>query len=122
MKLIRTTLIVLLLASCDKVDRYELPGRYVFTHWNRDTIDVKQDGTYRHYTFAHGHKLSNTGTWKLNSNGSEVTFENFSFLTDNMPPGLWISRIRIDEEEIHLMYASDINAYFKKMEKLDSLR
>jgi len=116
MKLLRATLIVFLFASCgDKVDRDKLPGRYVFTHWNRDTIDVRNNGTYRHYTFAHGKTLENAGTWKLNSAGSEIQFEDFSFLTDSMPSGNWFSRLRVDGEEIHLMYADDINAYYQKI-------
>jgi hypothetical protein len=91
MKLLRATLIIFLFTSCggDKVDRNKLPGRYVFTHSKHDTIDIKNDGTYRHYTFAYGQTLENTGTWKLNSNGNEITFEDFSFLTDSMPSGLW---------------------------------
>jgi|JI10StandDraft_1071094.scaffolds.fasta_scaffold533609_2 hypothetical protein len=123
MRLLRTTIIIFLFASCgDKVDRDKLPGRYVFTHWDRDTIDVRNDGTYRHYTFAYGKTLENSGTWKLNSIGNEIQFEDFSFLTDSMPSGNWFSRLRVDGEEIHLMYADDINAYYNKVIELDSVK
>ncbi|MEZ4945408.1 MAG: hypothetical protein R2804_07780 [Cyclobacteriaceae bacterium] len=122
MKILLTTMLIFLLTSCgENVAKEDLPGQYVFTHWGRDTIDIKSDGTYRHYTFASGRQLENTGTWKLNSIGDEVLFENFSFLTDTMQTGNWYSRLRVDGEEIHLMYASDINAYYRKSSNVDSL-
>lgn len=123
MRLLTITFIVFLLTSCgDKVERERLPGRYVFTHWTKDTIDVKNNGTYRHFTFSDGKRLENSGTWKLNSNGNEIQFEDFSFLTDGMSSGNWFSRLRVDGEEIHLMYADDINAYYNKVSELDSLK
>lgn len=116
-------LVIFLVSSCgDKVERERLPGRYVFTHWTKDTIDIRMDGTYRHFTFINGKKLENSGTWKLNSIGNEIQFEDFSFLTDSLPSGNWFSRIRVDGKEIHLMYAADINAYYNKVGQLDSLK
>src|SRR6188472_711241 len=109
MRLLTTILIVLLLSSCGdnggKVEKENLPGRYVFTHWGKDTIDIMDDGTYKHFTFNDGKRLENTGTWKLRASQDEILFEDFSFLTDGMPPGNWYSRLRVDGEEIHLMYA-----------------
>lgn len=121
MKLLLMPLIIFLCTSCvDKVEKEDLPGQYVFTHWGRDTIDIKGDGTYRHYNLVSGQQFENTGTWKLNSNGNEIQFENFSFL-DDKPTGNWFTRLRVEESEIQLMYASDINAYYRKVGSLDSL-
>lgn len=123
MRLLTFVLFIFLLSSCgDKVEREKLPGRYVFSHWLKDTIDVNNDGRYIHFTFIDGKKLENSGTWQLNSIGNEIQFENFSFLTDGMPSGRWSSRLRVDGDEIHLMYADDINAYYKKVTGIDSLK
>jgi len=124
MRLLTSILIVFLFSSCgDKVEREKLPGRYVFTHWTKDTIDIRENGTYRHFTFHEDQKLENSGTWKLNSFGNEITLENFSVLTNpSLPSGSWISTLRVDGDEIHLMYADDINAYYKKIEELDSAK
>lgn len=123
MRQLTIILIISLLSSCgDKVERERLPGRYVFTHWTKDTIDIMTDGTYRHFTFRNGKSFENSGTWKLNSIGNEIQFEDFSFLTDSMPSGNWFSRLRTDGQEIHLMYADDINAYYNKVYELDSLK
>ena len=122
MKILLNTLIFLLLTSCgDRVEKENLPGRYIFTHWGQDTIDIKGDGTYRHYTFFSGKQLENIGTWNLNSNGTEIQFVEFSFLPDYMPTGNWYSRLRVDRDQVHLMYASDINAYYRKIDNVDSL-
>jgi len=123
MRLSTIILIIFLLSSCgDKVERERLPGRYAFTHWTKDTIDINDNGTYRHFTFRNGRRFENSGTWKLNSIGTEIQFENFSFLTDSMASGNWFSRLRTDGQEIHLMYADDINAYYSKVSELDSLK
>ena len=118
-------LVVSLLPSCgfkvDEVEREKLPGRYVFTHWSKDTIEIRADGTYNHFTFINGKKLENQGVWTLRASQDEIQFKEFSFLTDNLPPGNWFSRLRVEGEEIHLMYACDINAYYKKVSELDSV-
>lgn len=124
MRLLKATIIIFLFTSCgyDWVDKHKLPGRYVFTHWDRDTIDVRSDGTYRHYTFKSGRTFENTGTWKLNSTETEIDFENFSFQYKKRSAGVWISKLRGDGEEIHLMYAKELNAYYNKVSELDSLK
>jgi hypothetical protein len=123
MKIVLTTFILFLLLSCvDTVKTEDLHGQYVFTHWGGDTIDIRADGTCRHYNLIDGKQLENNGTWKLNTIGTEIKFEQFSFLTDSMPAGNWYSRLRLDGDEIHLMFASDINAYYKKIKSNDSLR
>lgn len=124
MRLLLAILIVSLFTSCgckvDKVGTEKLPGRYVFTHWGKDTIEIRDDGTYKHFTFIDGKKLENRGAWTLRATQEEIRFEDFSFLTDNHPPGNWFSRLRVEGEEIHLMYACDINAYYKRVSALDS--
>ncbi|GAA0894081.1 hypothetical protein GCM10009122_37610 [Fulvivirga kasyanovii] len=80
-----------------------------------------ENGTYQHYTVINNTKLKNSGTWKLMETQEEILFENFSFLTDENPPGNWFSRLRLEEEEIQLIYACDINAYYKRIGGLDSL-
>lgn len=123
MKLLVVILMISLFYSCgckvDKVEKVKLPGRYVFTHWNKDTIEIRDNGTYRHFIMLDGKKLENTGTWKLRITRDEILFEDFSFLTDGGPPGNWSPRLRLNGDEIHLMYACDINAYYKRIGDLD---
>ena len=102
--------------SCgDVVDKERLPGRYLFSHWGKDTLDLKTDGTYYYRVYVDNKRLEHTGTWKLNSLGNEITFEDFTFLTEGTK-GNWQSKLRTNDDEIHLMYASDENIYFKKIE------
>lgn len=122
MRLLIIALFVGFLSSCgDKVEREMLPGRYVFTHWTKDTIDIKYDGTYEHFIFADGKRIVNSGTWKLNSTGNEIKFENFSDHS-RRSNGNWFARLRVKGQEIHLMYADDINAYYNRVDEIDSLK
>lgn len=121
------------LISCeffgDRVDKEKLPGRYVFQIWDKDTLDVYPNGTYSYYKWWHGRKLQNAGTWTYNSTMGEVNFDNFSFLTDSisiadstfLPRGLWITKIKTDDDELRFVYASDIyKGYFLKVDSVDN--
>ncbi len=118
----RSTLFVILLVltSCvrqyDKVPRERIIGRYV---WNEDqagALDVNDDGTYRYWMYEDTAKLENFGTWELDSVSNAVAFDNFSFLTDDLPRGVWVSELRSQNNEVQLMYADDSNTYLKKVE------
>jgi hypothetical protein len=109
----------------DKVDKEELPGRYVFQIDNNDTLNVYTDGTYSFYKTSSGRKLQNSGRWTYNSNVGEMNFNNFSFLTHSIsigdstffPRGSWITRVEKDDDEIRFIYASDVyNGYFLKID------
>ena len=126
-------LILATLISCDffgdRVDKEELPGRYVFQIWGKDTLDVYSNGTYTYYKWWDGRKLQNSGTWTYNSSRGAVDFDNFSFLTDSisfadstfLPRGRWTTRIKTEDDEIHFVYASDIyKGYFLKVDSVDS--
>ncbi len=118
MKIFLGIIVIVFFFSCgNRVEKEELPGRYVFSHWGKDTLDLRSDGTYHHHTFQDSQLLENRGTWILNNNGTEITFANFSSLTDGTGPGNWISRLRVQGGKVHLMYASDINAYYIKTEQ-----
>jgi hypothetical protein len=58
-----------------------------------------------------------------------VDFDNFSFLTDSisiadstfLPRGRWITRIKIKDDEIRFVYASDVyKGYFLKVDSVDN--
>ena len=83
MKLICVILIILTIISCNtRVEKEKLPGVYIFSDLRGDTLKLKSDGTFYHHTLKEGKIFKNSGTWKLNSLGNEIIFENFSFLTD----------------------------------------
>ncbi|MBI1768933.1 MAG: hypothetical protein HY015_09700 [Bacteroidetes bacterium] len=115
--IVRTTIILLLFASCgDRIEREKLIGRYVWNDGRIDTLELRADGTYEYWTFKPGRKLANSGTWKFNSVLNEVEFEDFRFLTDNIPDGNWFSRVRSRNNEVHLIYAIDGDIYLKQIE------
>lgn len=123
------TLIAILwttLVSCiysdngDIISKKRLTGRYVYQANNLDTIDVLSDGTYANYTWWDGKKLTNTGTWKHDSLGGRMIFEDFSFLLDSMGRGFWNTRIKIENNEIRFIYATDIyKGYFLRTDSVD---
>jgi hypothetical protein len=121
---IKTALIIVLLTSCgvDKVDKNKIAGRYIFTPWDSDTIDINSDGTYRHYMVTNRKRIVNSGTWTLNSLETEVHFKDFSFNSDSISSGNWFSRLRLQGEEIRLMYADEVPAYYYKISEFDSLK
>ena len=119
---------LMILASCeffgDRVDKEKLAGRYVFQIDKEDTLDIYANGTYSYYRWWNGRKLQNSGAWVYNPGMGEVSFKNFSFLTDSLSlgdstflsKGNWITRIRRENEEIRFVYASDVyNGYFLKV-------
>ena len=76
-----------------------------------DTLEILPNNTYRH---IFNNKV-NCSTWKLNSTGNEVAFENFTFNPDN-GHGVWYSRIILTNNEIHLNVNSDLSdGYFNKI-------
>ena len=76
-----------------------------------DTLELLPDHTFRHYF----NNKTNSGTWKLNSTGNEVAFDNFKFNSDN-GRGVWYSRIILTNGEIHLNVNSDkSDGYFNKI-------
>ena len=117
MKLIYILSIVAILSSCsDRVERGKLFGQYIFNDWSRDTIFMHSNGTYDHFGIKNGQRIKNSGEWKLNEMGNEVRFNNFSFGTGSQSKGLWISKIRTEGNEVHLMYAAEENYYYNKID------
>jgi len=112
----------------DFVNKDRLTGRYVYQSNNQDTIDINSDGTYTNYTWWHGRKLENSGTWIYDSLNGRVDFDNFSFLLDTMeigdstflPRGHWNTRIRAEDKELRFIYATDIyKGYFLQVDTVD---
>ena len=108
--------IIFLFPSCyDNIDRNRLAGQYVFSDLAVDTLELKLNGTYLYHTISEGKTLENIGKWKLNLQGNEILFENFSFLTDELPKGNWYSKVKLEGDTIHLIYASEGKKYYKKI-------
>jgi hypothetical protein len=115
----------------DVVDKERLTGRYVYQANNQDTIDVNSNGTYTNYTWWHGRKLQNSGTWIYDSLNGRIDFDNFSFLLDTMnigdstflPRGHWNTKIESEEREVRLIYTTDISkGYFLNIDSIDSIK
>jgi hypothetical protein len=108
-------ILLLLLACGDRVEREELIGIYTCSEGGTDILELNDDGTYRYKINVLGREMENSATWKLTV-FNEVQFEDFTFLRDpSLPKGNWFSRLRSQDNEIHLMYASDSNIYFTKV-------
>ena len=113
--------VFILNTSCSQSPPSEaLIGKYSFSNPNvHDSLFVNRDHTYKYVFYAtNGQIFESSGTWKYDSIGGEITFEDFSFFNDegaNLPPGYWHSKVRVtDKGEIHLMYSSENNIYFSK--------
>jgi hypothetical protein len=117
MKVLLGLLILAALASCqDSLQKKDLIGFYVFSTWNRDTLELHENGTYSHYMLDSGKRIIDSGSWTLNEAKTEVKFENFSFsLLEKESTGSWFSKLRINDDAIHLMYASEENIYYEKI-------
>lgn len=96
--------------------REKIPGQYVWNEGEAGTLDVNADGTYHYWISETTPRLENYGTWELDTVSNAIIFEDFRFLTDGLPGGRWRSRLRSEDNEVHLMYARDSNIYLKKIE------
>jgi hypothetical protein len=107
----------LLLGCSDKLNDNLLVGLYQFKTNKNDLIILNPNHTYVHKLIAaDGQVFECTGNWEFDSSGNEVTFNDFSFFEgDNLPPGIWLSRVRVsNDNQIILMYSSENDLYYKK--------
>lgn len=113
MKLFLLSILTLILfSSCSqKVDKEQLVGKYV-SNTHPDIIELKSDFTYLHSLKGKDTTYLDSGTWKLDESGNNIIFKNFTFF-DDIPPGNWYSKIKIDDG-IKLMYSSEDNVFYKK--------
>lgn len=116
MILFRTPLIILLLTSCGAgFEKEKLIGQYAWSDGRMDTLEIRADGTYEYWYFKPGRKIAHSGTWKFNSTLNEIEFEkeNFPFLTNHAPGGIWFARLQVKNAEVRLLQAAD-PAYLKQ--------
>ncbi|MFB6342776.1 hypothetical protein ACE1ET_13690 [Saccharicrinis sp. FJH62] len=115
-------LVFILLISCEnRITKKEIIGVYAYNNC-QDTIIIKPDHTYIHFhDYPTNEGNTYTGNWKLDSVENEILFYEFDNFCEpealNTPKGIWISRIISKKGIIKLMYASDLNAYYMKIEK-----
>jgi len=108
----------LILFSCsDKVSQLELSGAYNWNNSQKGNLIINSDLTYI-YEFDLGvHDTTrNIGTWEFDSTKQEVHFHDFRFSERDTQKGIWISRVRIRNNEIQLVYASDSDIYLRRIE------
>lgn len=97
MKAFAKALLLFTLISCsDKLENKELYGQYVFSRWNKDTLELRTNGTYYYRTYLGHRKLENLRSWKLNASGNEIEFKIFSYLTDRLSKASWYARLRTE--------------------------
>lgn len=106
------------LTSCsDKVSNNQLSGVYIWNNSENGKLTINSDSTYSYIFNVDRNKTKpNLGTWEFDSRLQEVNFNNFRFTEREGRKGIWISRVRIKNNEIHLIYASDSNIYLKKVQ------
>ena len=118
MKRIALYLTIVILTSCsEKITKNQLSGVYVWNNSQNGKLTINSDATYS-YKFDLGlnDTTQNIGTWEFDSTLQEIHFDNFRFTEREGLKGVWISRIRIRNDEIQLIYASDSDIYLKKIE------
>ena len=107
----------LLLISCsDKVSQSDLSGTYKWNNSQKGNLIINNDFTYLYkFDLVLDDSIKNIGTWEFDSTLQEIRFHNFAFTREEVK-GIWISRVRMRNEEIQLIYASDSDIYLKKYE------
>jgi hypothetical protein len=108
----------LLFISCaEKVSQNELPGLYEWNNTQKGQLIINQDLTYIYkFDFKMNDTLQNISNWEYDSIMQEIQFHNFRFTPSEGGKGVWISRVRKKNNEIHLIYASDSDIYLVKTE------
>jgi len=117
----KKTLIIILIfvsvISCkNEINKENLYGTYVFNMWNKDTIIIKPDNIYIYKTLKNNSVALITGKWTFNSQINQIKFEGLNFTSKVKSNGYWVSKIRIINGKEVLMYASDINAFYEKID------
>ena len=107
------------MTSCsDNVSKNQLPGVYIWNNFEKGRLTINSDSTYSYqFDLTLNDTIQNIGTWEFDARLQEISFNNFRFNKNEGPIGVWISRVRIRKNEIHLIYASDSNIYLKKTNK-----
>lgn len=123
MKKLTSFLLIILFACSSAPSKDLLIGKYCLNRAeNRDSIFINKDYTYKHKYLSHtGKKFEIKGTWEYLPNTSEILFKEFLFFNDSeideRLKGNWFSKVLIDAKtkEIRLMYSSENNIYFFKI-------
>jgi hypothetical protein len=119
---IKTFLLLLLTAflswTCSEkdklVDKNRLTGRYIIQTHKLDTVDINSDGTFIRYY----EKEKLTGKWTYDSITGYLKLEDFWYSN-----GDWHTKVRQKENEIHLIYATDISGgYYLRIDSTDRKR
>ncbi len=106
-----------LLSCSSKISKEDLIGTYSWNNSQNGKLEILDNGTYKYQVNIGNRQINkNEGTWTLGSNNREIRFSDFSFITDGLGKGIWISRIKKKENEVHLIYASEENIYLKKID------
>ena len=101
-----------------------LVGKYFFNNYKNDSLKefivIYPDKTYKHqFKSDNGNVFENKGIWSYDSIGCEILFNDFLFFNNEgslygNKGGNWYSRIKMNDNEIKLMYSSENNIYFSK--------
>lgn len=110
--LLLTALVLWTCSDNDKlVDQKRLIGRYVIQTHKLDTIDINSNGTFIHY--YENQRLP--GKWTYDSVSQYLRLSDFWYSN-----GHWHTKVRQKENEIHLIYATDISGgYYLRIDSTD---
>lgn len=107
-------------------DAKMLVGSYYYSHngvpSSKDSIFIYANGTYKfQHIVSNGDIFQRQGEWERDSLGCRILFKNFMFYQDEYSfsgsqGGNWISRVRLVDGELRLMYSSEDNIYYAKTE------
>lgn len=100
----------------------DLGGIYQFKINNmasRDSLFISGDNTYTHkYHASTGKLFENSGTWKYDLGSNEIVFKDFVFFNSYgaaNPPGYWVSKVKVENGEIKLVYSDEENRHYVKL-------
>ncbi len=109
---------IVILTSCsDRITKNQLIGIYSWNNSQKGELTINSDLSYSYkFDLVQNDTIQNTGTWEFDSLKQEILFHDFRFSIDDKVKGIWISRVREKNQQIHLIYASDSDIYLKKNE------
>lgn len=107
---------ILLISSCKAVKEKDVVGTYNAAFLRaHDTLTVNQNHTYVY----RDQSLVHTGSWELK--GNSMYFNNFKFST-NGDINTWIADVKLQDNDVRIMYAEDDGCYYKKIKKINPRR
>jgi hypothetical protein len=110
---------IIFFVACSRVQTNELYGKYVFNGYSNDTIYILQTYEYIHlYNSDNNTICKQTGKWNFDTIAQYLNFYGFNFSNscESTSSYYWAARVKKKDNYIRIIYASEENLFYQKME------